>query len=107
MNNNEKKALISFLSIYIGSAIFLIGILLYFYYQEEIKTLENTCNMELSNASMQIKTDILNSYMHNEKFVPKRLKKDAIRYALFDKDKKLIYSYLDGAELVNFEKKIL
>ena len=60
MNYNEKKALISFLSIYVGSAIFLISILLYAYYQEEIKTLENTCNMELSHASMGIKTDIMN-----------------------------------------------
>lgn len=106
MNNNEKKALVSFLSIYVGSALFLIGILLYIYYQDEIESLENTCSMELSNASMHIKTDILNSYMNHKKFVPQKVKKDTIRYALFDKDKKLIYSYLDGdKELVDFEKK--
>lgn len=105
MNYNEKKALVSFLSIYVGSAIFLIGILLYFYYKDEIKSLENTCSMELSNASMKIKTDILNSYMNNKKFIPKKLDKELIRYALFDKDKKLIYSNLEGRELVNFEKK--
>lgn len=105
MNYNEKKALISFLSIYVGSAIFLISILLYAYYQEEIKTLENTCNMELSHASMGIKTDIMNSYMHNKKFVPKQLEKGEIRYALYDKDKKLIYSYLDGKDFVDFDKK--
>lgn len=105
MNYNEKKALISFLSIYVGSAIFLISILLYAYYQEEIKTLENTCNMELSHASMGIKTDIMNSYMHNKKFVPKQLIKGEIRYALYDKNKKLIYSYLDGKDFVDFDKK--
>lgn len=105
MNYNEKKALISFLSIYVGSAIFLISILLYVYYQEEIESLENTCNMELSHASMGIKTDIMDSFMHNRKFVPKELEKDDIRYALFDKDKKLIYSYLDGKDFVDFEKK--
>ncbi len=105
MNSNERKALISFLSIYVGSAIFLIGILLYVYYQEEIKSLENSCSMELHNASMKIKTDILNSYIHHEKFVPKKLEKDAIRYALYDKNKKLIYSYLKGKEFVDFNKK--
>ena len=105
MNYNEKKALISFLSIYVGSAIFLIGILLYVYYQDEMTNLEDTCNMELSHASMEIKTDIMDSYMHNKKFVPKQLEKDEIRYALFDKDKNLIYSYLDGKEFVDFQKK--
>lgn len=105
MNYNEKKALVSFLSIYVGSALLLIGILLYVYYQEEIESLENTCSMELSNASMHIKTDILNSYMKDKQFNPKKVKKDTIRYALYDKDKKLIYSYLDDKEHVDFDKK--
>lgn len=105
MNKNEKKALVSFLSIYVGSAIFLIGILLYVYYQDEVESLENTCNMTLGNASMQIKTDILNSYMHNQKFVPKKLKKDELRYALFDEDKKLIFTYIDGIDFLDLEKK--
>ena len=103
MNNDEKKALISFLSIYIGSAIFLIGILLYIYYQDETESLKTTCSMELNNASMSIKTDILNSYMHNEKFVAKKLKDDDIKYALFDKDKKVIYSSLDGKDHIQFQ----
>lgn len=105
MNKDEKKALVSFLSIYIGSALLLISFLLYIYYQDEVESIENTCNMTLGNASMQIKTDILNSYMHNEKFVPQKLEKDAIRYALFDENKKLIYSYIEGVNFVNLEKK--
>ncbi|XPV69710.1 MAG: sensor histidine kinase [Halarcobacter sp.] len=105
MNKNEIKALISFLSIYVGSALFLISILLYIYYEDEIKSLENTCSMQLSNFSMKIKGDILNSYMHHKKFIPKKLKNNEIKYALFDKNKKLIYSYLDGKELIDFQKK--
>lgn len=105
MNRNERKALISFLSIYVGSAILLIGILLYVYYKEEIKSLENSCNMQLSNASMRIKTQILNSYMNHQEYIPQKLQANQIRYALFDKDKKLIFSYLDGEELVDFQKK--
>lgn len=90
-----------------GSAIFLIGILLYIYYQDEIESLQKTCSMELNNASMNIKTDILNSYMHNKKFIPKKLKEDDIKYALFDKNKKVIYSYLDGKDFINFKKQFL
>ncbi len=103
MNNDERKALISFLSIYMGSAIFLIGILLYIYYQDEVESLQKTCSMELNNASMNIKADILNSFMHNKKFVPKKLKEDDIKYALFDGDKKVIYSYLEGKDFIKFK----
>jgi two-component system OmpR family sensor kinase len=105
LNKGETKALVSFLSIYVGSAILLIGILLYMHYKEEVKTIERTCSMELNNASMGIKTDILNSYMHNKIFVPKKLKKNELRYALFDKDKKLIFSYIDGINFLDLEKK--
>ncbi|MCP4971543.1 MAG: HAMP domain-containing histidine kinase [Arcobacter sp.] len=105
MNKSETKALVSFLSIYVGSAMLLIGILLYMHYKEEMKTLEKTCTMELSNASMGIKTDILNSYMHHKTFVPKKLEEDALKYALFDKDKKLIFSYIDGIDFVDLDKK--
>lgn len=104
MNRGETKALVSFLSIYVGSAILLIGILLYMHYKEEVETIDRTCSMELNNASMGIKTDILNSYMHNKKFVPKKLEKDALRYALFDEDKKLIFSYIDGINFLDLEK---
>lgn len=104
MNKNEIKALISFLSIYVGSALFLISILLYVYYKDEIKSIDSTCSMQLSNSSMKIKAQIINSYMHNKKFVPKKFEKPEIKYALFDKDKKLIYSYLDGEEFVDFKK---
>jgi two-component system OmpR family sensor kinase len=105
LNNNEKKALVSFLSIYVGSAILFIGILLYVYYQDEVESLENTCSMELSNASMEIKTDILNAYMHHKEYEPKELKKEEIKFALFSKNKELIYSYLDSSKLVKLDKK--
>ena len=102
MNSDEKKALISFLSIYIGSALFLIGLLLYIYYQDEVESLEKTCSMELNNASMKIKTEILNSYMHNKEYIPKNLDKKEFRYALYDEQKKLIFSNLDNKNSVDF-----
>ena len=102
MNKNEKKALFSFLSIYVGSAILLISVLLYIYYNNELKSVADSCSMEMSNASMHIKSDILNSYMKHKKYVPKKLENDEIRYALFDKDRKVIFSYLDEKEFVDF-----
>ncbi len=106
MNKNEKKALFSFLSIYVGSAIFLVSVILYIYYTNELKMVADSCNMEMSNASMHIKSEIINSHMKKKKFNPKILKNKHLRYALYDKDKKLIYSYLDGAEFINFNKKV-
>jgi two-component system, OmpR family, sensor kinase len=102
LNKNEKKALFSFLSIYVGSAILLISVLLYIYYNNELKSVADSCSMEMSNASMHIKSDILNSYMKHKKYVPKKLENDEIRYALFDKDRKVIFSYLDEKEFVDF-----
>jgi len=95
LNKNEKKALISFLSIYMGSALFLLAILFYIYYQKEIDSVQRACSMELNNSSMKIKTDILNSYMRHKSYIPEKLKKEDIKYALFDINKKEIFSYLD------------
>jgi len=104
LNNNEKKALFSFLSIYVGSAILMLSVLLYIYYNKELESVADSCSMEMSNASMHIKSDILNSYMKHEKFVPKKLENVEVRYALYNKDKKVIYSYIEDAELIDFSK---
>ena len=105
MNKSERNALISFLSIYVGSAMLLIGVLFYFYFQEQIKSLRNSCSMELINASMKVKTDILNSYMHEKEYLPKAFENERIRYALYDKDKKFLFSNLDRDDAVDFTKR--
>lgn len=104
MNQDEKKALFNFLSIYIISAILLIGVILYIYYKNEIRMLEDTCSMELNNTSMHIKAEIIDKYMKNEQFIPYKLDKENIKYALFDKNKKLIFSYLDKNIDIDLEK---
>lgn len=104
MNRDEKKALISFLTIYIVSAILLIGVILYIYYKNETKMLEESCTMELHNASMHIKNEIINKYMKNQKFNPNKLENINIKYGLFNKDKKVIFSYLDKNFEVDFSK---
>ncbi|WP_121626630.1 sensor histidine kinase [Poseidonibacter antarcticus] len=104
MNKDETKALFSFLSIYVGSTIFLLSILLYIYYNDELKAVAESCSMEMSNASMQIESDILNSYMKHKKYIPKRLENSDINYALYDKDQKVIYSDLQESQSVDFSK---
>lgn len=104
MNKDETKALFSFLSIYVGSTIFLLSILLYIYYNDELKAVAESCSMEMSNASMQIESDILNSYMKHKKYVPKKLENSDINYALYDKDQKVIYSNLRESQSIDFSK---
>lgn len=104
MNRNEKKALVSFLLIYVGSAILLLGIILSLYYTNEVKMIKENCNMLLSNASMQLKTEILNAHMKKEIFNPLKLKDKNLKYALYDKNKKLIYSYLMNDANVDLDK---
>ena len=106
MNTNEKKSLISFLLIYIGSAVFLFGIILFLYYNNEVKMLRENCDMWLSKISMQLKSEILNSYMKKEPFIPIELKDKNLKYALYDKNRKLIYSYLQNEDCVDLDKSI-
>ncbi|NVJ53714.1 MAG: HAMP domain-containing histidine kinase [Campylobacteraceae bacterium] len=104
MNKNERNALISFLSIYVGSAMLLLAVLFYFYYQEQYKSLQKSCSMELINASMEIKTDILNAYMNKKEYMPKPLKERKIKFALYDVNKKLLFSNLDEKQAVDFKQ---
>ena len=104
MNKDEKRALINFLTIYIVSALLLIGVILYIYYKNETRMLEETCSMELNNASMHIKTEIMNKYMKKQEFNANKLTKENIKYGLFDKDKNVIFSYLDKSFEINFSK---
>ena len=106
MNSEEKKALFSFLLIYIVSTILLLGIILYIYYTNEVKSLKNSCSMELYNSSMKIKSEILDKYMKNEKFIPYKPENSDIKYALFDKDKNIIFSYLDERFQVDYSRNI-
>ena len=91
MNNDEKKALRNFLFIYVTSTIFLVSVILYIYYENELKMAQDSCTMELQNTSMQIKAEILDKYMKKKDFIPEKLFKENIKYALLDNDKKVIF----------------
>ncbi len=104
MNNDEKKALRNFLFIYVTSTIFLVSVILYIYYKNELKMSQESCTMELKNASMQIKAEILDKYMKKKDFIPQKLSKENVRYALLDKDKNIIFSYLDENFQIDYSK---
>jgi two-component system OmpR family sensor kinase len=106
LNKDERKALISFLSIYVGSVILLVGLLLYFYYKNELKSVAEHCNMQMSNAANEIKSQILNSYMNKEKLKPIKLKHKDIQYALFDENKKLIFSNMHKEQELTLKKNL-
>lgn len=106
MNNDEKKALRNFLFIYVTSTIFLVSVILYIYYGNELKMAQDSCTMELQNTSMQIKAEILDKYMKKKDFIPEKLSKENIKYALLDKDKKVIFSYLDERFEIDYSKNI-
>jgi len=85
---------------------FLLSVLLYVYYNDELESVADSCSMEMSNSSMHIKSDILNSYMKHKKYIPKKLENEDIRYALYDEDKNVVYSYLEKGQLVDFSKEM-
>lgn len=105
MNKNERNALLSFLSIYIGSAMFLLAILFYLYYQQQHKSLQKSCSMELINATMQIKNDILNAYMNNKKYTPKKFDTPNLRFGLLDENKEFIFSNLEEQQALDLNLK--
>ncbi|MBP7769786.1 MAG: HAMP domain-containing histidine kinase [Aliarcobacter sp.] len=105
MNKEEKKALISFLAIYVSSTLFLISVILYIYYANELKMIQETCNMELRNVSMEIKTDILDKHMKKKQYIPSEFLNENIKYALLDKNKNIIFSYINNEIDIDYSKK--
>jgi two-component system OmpR family sensor kinase len=53
---------------------------------------------------MHIKTEIMNKYMKKQEFNANKLTKENIKYGLFDKNKNVIFSYLDKNFEINFSK---
>ena len=84
MNKNEKKALFSFLAIYVGSSVFFLAMSLYIYYNKELKTLDKQCSIEMVSVAHQIRGDILKAYLNDTSYKPKDLSNRLLKFALFD-----------------------
>jgi len=94
LNKNEKKALISFLLIYVGSSVLFLATALYIYYNKELKTVRKECSIQMLSAAHKVRGDILNSYMKTGTYNPKSFKNPVLKLGLFDYDNKAIYSDL-------------
>lgn len=104
MNKNEKKALLSFLGIYVGSTVLMLVIMLYTYYNNELKMYEDHCSMQMSSTAQKIRADILKAHMDKKDLIFRKLKEDNLNYGLFNKDGKKIYSTLEDNK-IDFNKK--
>jgi len=88
--HNERRALISFLLIYVSSSILMLGSVGYFYYKEQIATIDRYCGVSMENMAMQIKMDILNHKDINSLFDDI----ERLRIGLYGENKKAIVSNL-------------
>lgn len=103
MNNEERKSLISFLSIYLLSSIFFMSIIALMYFEREVNMLKEHCSMSMSKASWEIKSDILQSYMNKKKYKFKASNKD-LNYAVVKKDKSVFFSNLKKGLPANLDQ---
>ena len=99
MNKNEKKALFSFLAIYVGSSVFFLAMSLYIYYNKELKTLDKQCSMEMVSVAHQIRGDILKSYLNDSTYKPKDISNKLFKFALFDYDNKSVFSQISTDDI--------
>ncbi len=95
LNSEERKALFSFLAIYILSAMVLVSIIVFLYYNKEIVSIDNQCSIEMSNKAMLIEKEIMQAYMENKEY-KFNVNSTTLRVGLFDKDGNPIYSNLDS-----------
>jgi len=103
LNKNEKKALFSFLTIYVGSSVFFLAISLYIYYNKELKTLDKQCSIEMVSMAHQIRGDILKSYLNNSSYKPESLSNKVLKFALFDYENKAVFSQI-STDNIQFNK---
>ena len=98
LNSQEKKALVSFLAIYILSAMVLVSIIGVFYYNKEIVSIDNQCSIEMSNKAMWIEKELMHAQMENKEYKFNTNSK-TLSVGLFDKDGNVLHSNLDSNKI--------
>jgi len=93
MNKEEKRALWSFLSIYVISSTLFMAIIAYMYFEKEVKMVKMNYKMNLSQAALEIKADILETYMKHKEYTFKA-KSDKHRYAVIKENSDFFYNNL-------------
>jgi two-component system OmpR family sensor kinase len=97
--HDERRALVSFLLIYVSSSILMLGSIGFFYYKEKIATLDRICGVTMQNMSMQVKVHIMKDKNISKLFD----ESEPIKIGLYDKHKKVIQSNLT-TQNINFKQ---
>jgi len=97
--HNERRALISFLLIYVSSSLLMLGSVGFFYYKEKVTTIDRMCGVTMENTAMQIKVKLMKNHNIDIFFD----KSAPIKVGLFDKNKKAIRSNLTTKQ-INFKQ---
>jgi len=103
MNKEEKRALWNFLSVYVISSTIFMSIIAYMYFDKEVKMVKMNYKMNLSQAALEIKADILETYMKHKKYTFKA-KSDKHRYAIIKENKDFFYSNLIYPDEINMKQ---
>ena len=103
LNSEEKKALIGFLAIYILSAMVLVSIIGFFYYNKEIVAIENQCSIEMSSEAMWIEKELMHAQMEKKEY-KFNSNSQTLNVGLFDKDGNILHSNLDTKKIYLSQK---
>ncbi|WP_024954195.1 sensor histidine kinase [Sulfurospirillum arcachonense] len=98
MNKEEKRALISFLAIYIFSAMILVSIIGVLYYKKEIVAIDDRCSIEMANAAMIVEKDLIQAKMEGREYKFASPSK-TLNIGLYDKDGKAILSNIQSKKV--------
>ena len=97
--HNERRALISFLLIYVTSSVLMLGSIGFFYYKEKVATIDRMCGVTMENMAMQVKVHIMKNLNISTFFD----ESNPIKIGLYSKDKSIIKSNLTTHN-INFEQ---
>jgi len=104
LNKEEKKALVSFLSIYMLSALVLISIIALLYYNRGIVSIGDQCSIQMRNASLVVEKELMQAQMDKKTYKFNPPSNSELRLGLFDKNGKILYSNLKDNKIF-FSKK--
>ncbi len=96
MSEYEKKSLIKFLALYLGSALVFITIIATVVYSSKVENLQELQKQKLKNFCSIISTDIIDSHMRGMDFnIPKS---EEFSFALIDSKNEIIFSNLGSTQ---------
>lgn len=100
--HDERRALLSFLLIYVSSSILMLGSAGYFYYKERLATIDGMCGMTMENIAMQVEKQLIVSddIADISQFFDEE---NLLKVGIFTKEQKLIKSSL-STKKINFKQ---